>query len=900
MRYVIWNDADFTEEKIASTADKILANEALIHLLEPSEELRLHQAIERMAKLDDIDNMMLTRLRFAYNLHFDLPVELRKCADAGTGVPVGEAKSFAELVEMLPEDEARDAMDDYRIVIDDLKWDEQSGEEKQEDKKDTVKRMIAEIFQQFVFLNLNMDIMSKSEIKETIVKERFRKEYQNLKKRLSCAIAVVDEVMAEGMLSPKGQEQADRMKVALQNIETQVQRGHERPIRIAAMGTKKAGKSVIINTLLGQEYAPTSSELPTPNVIQYIPAAPDSGLLLEYKGKNRGFDSVEELRTYIEKEFEEAQQHTGEGAGLSEMVIHYPTEEFTGFEIYDTPGPNFAGAGDEHEKIAKDCIEKVDVCIFVINYSAHLTKDEVEFLQNIHTFFKEKGKFYSLLIAINRIDERYSAPVEKSVTRAVDYIRKLMEGLEYPNIVTFGTSALQSFYLEKIRQLCGQGDVGIDCDTIEKMVVSKDNRRWMTELAFIEASLRQLKLFHGYEKPTANDLELMSGIPQLRRYVHYIGAQKAELEFVNSIIRVCFEKMANVKNALGVTVFKELAERDRAKMIRLEKAILELQTEVGKIIRSGLDYVISQNAESEIKNYLLENRQENEEEACKRIKDGIEELVDHLAISQADMEAIYGEIESPEIVELQETIELSIQAINQEIGRKIQNGVAKECEDLASDFGKAMKGIQAKIKAAVERIDRGLEEEGEKDVQRMFRKFEPPQFPMGVEFPKVNVVGIQEVLDSSQLQGEAAKVREYYREERKAQGWVETIRSWFGKKYYREGHTFKGGVFKSRLKEIVIEAAQQAMQDVLEEAMPGLENQISRYIEQLIQQRNEYEDNYNEIFTNYMNMLQLLIDAAATHEESMQRDIAAFADMNLRTQPLFDLFDDIIEPMQEV
>lgn len=290
MRYVIWNDADFREEKIASTADKILANEALIHLLEPSEELRLHQAIERMAKLDDIDNMMLTRLRFAYNLHFDLPVELRKCTDAGTGVPVGEAKSFAELVEMLPEDEAGAAMDDYRSVIDDLKWDEQSGEEKKEDKKDTVKRMIAEIFQQFVFLNLNMDIMSKSEIQKTIVKERFRKDYPQLRTNLTLALAAMDGVLDGARLSQEGKATAEGMKATLQDIEKEMAKARKRPIRIAAMGTKKAGKSVIINTLLGQEYAPTSSELPTPNIIQYVPEAPDSGLWMRYKDEDVSFD----------------------------------------------------------------------------------------------------------------------------------------------------------------------------------------------------------------------------------------------------------------------------------------------------------------------------------------------------------------------------------------------------------------------------------------------------------------------------------------------------------------------------------------------------------------------------------------------------------------------------------
>ena len=117
--------------------------------------------------------------------------------------------------------------------------------------------MIAEIFQQFVFLNLNMDIMSKSEIRTTIVRERFRKEYPNLRKNLSLALAAMEEVIDGGMLSQESQPTAEGMKETLQEIEEEMAKACKRPIRIAAMGTKKAGKSVIINTLLEQEYAPS-------------------------------------------------------------------------------------------------------------------------------------------------------------------------------------------------------------------------------------------------------------------------------------------------------------------------------------------------------------------------------------------------------------------------------------------------------------------------------------------------------------------------------------------------------------------------------------------------------------------------------------------------------------------
>ena len=348
MKCMIWKDTDFTGENIKRTADEILANDERIHLLEPSETLHLHQAIDLLAAVDDIDNMMLTRLRFACNLHFELPAELRVSAKTGAGAPLGDVKSLAELLEMLPEDEANDAVSDVRIVINDLMQDEQTEEEAQK-TKDIVKRMSAELFQQFVFLNLNMDITSKREIQLTIVKERFRKEYPKLRENLTAALDAVGAVIDEGRFSPEGWKEANEMREALQQIEEELEKARKRPIRIAAMGTKKAGKSVIINTLLKQEYAPTSSELPTPNIIKYVPEAPGSKLRLEYKEEKEGkegkeFESPEELRAYIEKEFKEAQQHTGDGSGLEDMVIHYPTEGMRGFEIYDTPGPNFAGA----------------------------------------------------------------------------------------------------------------------------------------------------------------------------------------------------------------------------------------------------------------------------------------------------------------------------------------------------------------------------------------------------------------------------------------------------------------------------------------------------------------------------------------------------------------------------
>ena len=67
-----------------------------------------------------------------------------------------------------------------------------------------------------------------------------------------------------------------------------------------------------------------------------------------------------------------------------------------------------------------------------MNYSNHLTNDEVTFLKNIHSLFKENNKFYSLFITVNRIDERYAVNEEKSVDRILDYISTRLEDLKPP------------------------------------------------------------------------------------------------------------------------------------------------------------------------------------------------------------------------------------------------------------------------------------------------------------------------------------------------------------------------------------------------------------------------------------------------------------------------------------
>ena len=181
------------------------------------------------------------------------------------------------------------------------------------------------------------------------------------------------------------------------------------------------------------------------------------------------------------------------------------------------------------------CIKEVDVCIFVMNYSNCLTNDEVTFLKRLNEILRAENKISQFIVVVNRIDERYAVDEDKSVNRILDYLSKRLGDLTppYRNIVIFGTSALQSFYLDSVIDLvkADRAEDGKDVDElplIEGDSIRPLQRRHKDALAlikFIYCELCKLEDFHDIENPTEKEIYAFSGIPQLRRYVEYLGEQ---------------------------------------------------------------------------------------------------------------------------------------------------------------------------------------------------------------------------------------------------------------------------------------------------------------------------------------------------------------------------------------
>ena len=103
---------------------------------------------------------------------------------------------------------------------------------------------------------------------------------------------------------------------------------------------------MIVNCFLGEEIAPTSTELATPNNCFYR-RSKDGKYHLQLEGSNKiqNFNSKDEIYDVINEHFRNAQNDKEAGFALPNMYIDYVTEKnnFSAYTIFDTAGPDAAG-----------------------------------------------------------------------------------------------------------------------------------------------------------------------------------------------------------------------------------------------------------------------------------------------------------------------------------------------------------------------------------------------------------------------------------------------------------------------------------------------------------------------------------------------------------------------------
>lgn len=285
-----------------------------------------------------------------------------------------------------------------------------------------------------------------------------------------------------------------------------------RDIRLSVYGAKKAGKSTVINAILGGEYSPSSSELPTPCRIIYTEdRIVNRDIFIEHNGTMKFFSRPEDLKNFLAEKFRMAAKNSAPLEDLRVTLRAFP-RIMRGVTIVDTPGPNLAGA-EGHHNIAYSEIGAEDISLFVMNYSAHLTEDETELFRAVY-----ENRKAPMIVALNRIDEMYSSEVVKSYERAADYIASRLNALGYEDFVIVPVSALTAVYVHEIDSPPEHKRVSFSRH-IENLREKYRGTDKNSAVSFVRGILKTQKDFHGHDIKSSSSLEETGRITYLQSVI---------------------------------------------------------------------------------------------------------------------------------------------------------------------------------------------------------------------------------------------------------------------------------------------------------------------------------------------------------------------------------------------
>ncbi len=404
-----------------------------------------------------------------------------------------------------------------------------------------------EILQQLINLRIDLDVYKDEDISRNKSVVFFRTKHKELKAYLLSFDNTLKYIDSHNLNSIE-----ELKKSIIESIEKSIKEIDriEKPIKVAVFATKKSGKSMVVNCLLNEEYAPTSLELATPNVLVYKPYRGDK-IKLVYEDQELEFEKPENIKEFIRKIYEDVNL---QGRALGDMTIYYPATTGHFYEVYDTPGPDLAGS--EHRDIYEKVLPHIDVSIFLIDYTKYAQDTEMKLFEDIKKEFEKLQKNHTFICLINKIDTIFQdESAEKVTVRIADFMENKLKSLGYSNFVVIPISAMMYFYTNKIasryQDIMNCKDVVSFLQDLVKRDDIRNDETYRTFIRNVQNLANNIYDMHNRDI-TYNDLIKFTNMDFLIKYLNFVIQNKADIEKTWSIIASIDSSINNVFNNLNI------------------------------------------------------------------------------------------------------------------------------------------------------------------------------------------------------------------------------------------------------------------------------------------------------------------------------------------------------------
>ncbi len=317
--------------------------------------------------------------------------------------------------------------------------------------------------------------------------------------------ALVDPLSLSDVLDQLIQHAANDVRLTefvpgIQRVSSQL----EAPLSMAIVGEFNAGKSTIVNSLVGESVLPTGV-LPTTahsGILKYGPRKAARVFDMEGGVKEVGLDEAKKLM----KTNADAIEH---------LEFIYPHPALRIVEYWDTPG--FNAANERHEEVARRALESAEAILWVMDANQVLSQTEFDLIDNI----PDAGE--RLVVVINKVDRLGNKTQRaKAVGELQEYVEENLDGYI---LGTFAISALSYWEGDE----AAKKDSGFEefVEFVDSQIVDRAGRIKLVEgRRNLQSLLDGLCEFRdGLAATTAAHLE---AVENLRNWLHEEAAASNE------------------------------------------------------------------------------------------------------------------------------------------------------------------------------------------------------------------------------------------------------------------------------------------------------------------------------------------------------------------------------------
>lgn len=658
-------------------------------------------------------------------------------------------------------------------------------------------------------------------------------------------------------------QNADRIFQSIEKVRDKI-------ISVAVFSTKKSGKSMVVNALIREEYAPTSQELPTPNIIEYHPVPNIKRPRLIYKDITKEFDNATELKKFVESEFKKVML-TGES--LPDMKVEYPMKEGINFLIYDTPGPDLAKS--RHDIIDK-IMPNVDVAVFIIDYTKYAQTSEMELLERLEKYFKSRGKKYSFICVVNKLDQMFlDASTEKILVRVGDFIyHKLLE-LGFREFLVIPVSAITKFYIERIKESFPQivkADNIYDFISMNKAKL-KEDKTMRTYMTFIQNVANSMADFYEMPSVKYDDVLDLCNFDTFEKYLIQVASTKASLErnwieienvveglsVIDNTIRgralILQKEQEKIEKTLD-TFLKEFEKKREEYKKNAENEFDIIEEE----IYEALDYVV-RTAIEQANEYLTHAIYKSVHKLSEAIDRDISGLK-YRTISREEFERKWSSFSPSDLglIEPEKLVEESAYVTSSIMKRVLEETIGSRLEDKKKKIDTIYKGLANDVIALIDKLNETLRKIVHNlpkdikieapEVQLEFRIGSIEEIIMGI----VDKVGdIQEIVIKRSSQFFADNIKG---------GFFRWLFSFFGAERYEVKEEFKESIL-SEYKEKLLNIKNEIMRyllDGINQARKEKQKELKSLLKGEIKRMEEYIKTVEDTIRNIKDMLSLEVE----------------------------------------